>query len=268
MPKTPFFSVAIPEPLNRQLAQHLLRDDGDEDLCFAIYYPSTGATRTTAILHAAILPNKGDRKVHGNASFEAPYFERALQLAKAAGGGLAFLHSHPYDGWQDMSRDDHNAEAGHAGAAAAVTGHPLVGLTLGTDGAWSARTWQRIKPKTYTPTWARSVRVVGKALRVTWHPRLEPKYLIGDEINRTVSFWGDANQRDLGRLRVGIVGLGSVGSILAESLARTGVRHLTLIDFDVIKNHNLDRTAGARPQDAKRKTPKVLVAQRNLNQAD
>jgi tRNA A37 threonylcarbamoyladenosine dehydratase len=39
----------------------------------------------------------------------------------------------------------------------------------------------------------------------------------------TVSAWGERKQRDLARLRVGIVGGGSVGSFIAEGVARTPV---------------------------------------------
>ncbi|MES2154423.1 MAG: ThiF family adenylyltransferase [bacterium] len=257
----------MPEELHVALAKHLVRADHQEDLCFAIYYPSTSRNRTTAILHRMIAPSKGDRKVHGNASFEAPYFDRALREARAAGGGLAFMHSHPFGGWQNLSRDDHDAEAGHAAAALAVTGLPLVGLTIGLDGAWSARQWLRVAAKTYKPQWAHTVRRVGGALQVTFHPSLVAPYHAGEALMRTVSFWGDENQHLLGRLRIGIVGLGSVGSLVAESLARTGIRDLVLIDFDHIKNHNLDRTAGATKQDAKKAHPKVTVAARNVGQA-
>jgi hypothetical protein len=53
----------------------------------------------------------------------------------------------------------------------------------------------------------------------------------------------------LARLRIGIVGLGSVGSIVAETLARMGMQKITLIDFDKIEIHNLDRTLGATKKD-------------------
>lgn len=58
---------------------------------------------------------------------------------------------------------------------------------------------------------------------------------------RTISAWGKTTQEDLSRLKIGIVGLGSVGSIVAEILARTGIAHFTLIDFDVVEKKNLDR---------------------------
>ena len=42
-------------------------------------------------------------------------------------------------------------------------------------------------------------------------------------------------------MRVGIVGIGSVGSIVAETMARIGVGRVTLIDPDKVETHNLDR---------------------------
>ena len=46
---------------------------------------------------------------------------------------------------------------------------------------------------------------------------------------------------DLAAKRVGIVGLGSLGSKIAASLARTGVGHFVLVDGDIIHAGNLER---------------------------
>ena len=46
---------------------------------------------------------------------------------------------------------------------------------------------------------------------------------------------------DLAAKRVGIVGLGSLGSKIAGSLARTGVRHFVLVDGDILHAGNLER---------------------------
>lgn len=47
--------------------------------------------------------------------------------------------------------------------------------------------------------------------------------------------------RQLANVRVGIVGLGSVGSKIAVSLARSGVRHLLLVDDDYLAPGNMVR---------------------------
>jgi molybdopterin-synthase adenylyltransferase len=64
---------------------------------------------------------------------------------------------------------------------------------------------------------------------------------------RTISAWGQKKQADLVRLRVGIVGAGSVGAFIAEGMARTGVEDVTVIEFDGIETKNLDRLLYAKP---------------------
>jgi molybdopterin-synthase adenylyltransferase len=71
----------------------------------------------------------------------------------------------------------------------------------------------------------------------------------------------------LARARVGIVGLGSVGSIVAEALSRTGVQHIVFIDHDRLEVRNLDRTLGAYPEDATERLPKVLSSKRLVNRS-
>jgi len=63
------FSVAIPTPVDADFLRHLLRRDGQEDLCFALWYPSQGASRTTALIGETVLPQDGERRVHGMRRF-------------------------------------------------------------------------------------------------------------------------------------------------------------------------------------------------------
>lgn len=253
-------SVAMTGEVACAARAHLLRIDRQEDLSFALWYPSRGHHRITALIQRLILPGKGDRNVHGNVSFEPAYFERALSEASAVGAGLALLHSHPLGcGWQGMSDDDVVAEQGNAGAVFGATGLPFVGLTLAGDGAWSARFWERTAPRTYPRAWCATIRVMGEKLGLNYNETLAPRPQPTEEQVRTVSAWGEECQADLVRLRVGIVGAGSVGGIIAEALARTGFEDIVLIDFDRIERHNLDRLLYATRGDIGRLKVEVLA---------
>src|SRR5260370_27341577 len=139
-------SVAMTEALDDQLREHLDKGPNQEDLTFALWQPSWGRTRLTAVLQRLVLPEPGDRMLHGNVAFTPDYVQRVLQLADD-GFGIALLHSHLGPGWQSMSYDDVVAERDRlAAAVAGRTGLPLVGLTRGTDGAWSGRFWFRQSP--------------------------------------------------------------------------------------------------------------------------
>lgn len=59
-----------------------------------------------------------------------------------------------------------------------------------------------------------------------------------DRIGRLV---GDGAMSRLFNSRVTVVGLGGVGSFAAEALARSGIGHLTLVDFDLVCVTNANR---------------------------
>lgn len=52
---------------------------------------------------------------------------------------------------------------------------------------------------------------------------------------------GEAGLEKLREARVILFGVGGVGGWCAEALVRTGVRHLTLVDFDTVSESNLNR---------------------------
>lgn len=261
------FSVAIPHVSFEEAKKHLLRSDGQEDLCFALWYPSQGHNRLTALLSCLILPQKGERLVKGNASFMPSYFERAVGEAIKAEAGLAFIHSHLGPGWQNMSSDDIKAEYNIAPSVKGGTNLPLVGLTLGTDGAWSARFWIKSRNREYKKYWCSNVRVVGSELIVTCMDELIPRPKFKKELTRTISAWGEKKQADLARLHFGVVGAGSVGSIVAEALARMGIKHITLIDFDTVEYTNLDRLLHATKNDALFCRSKISVLAKALRKS-
>ena len=244
------------------LLAHIRRGERQEDLCFALWRPSTGAKRTTALVFRLILPREGERDLHGNASFDGSYLSRAIRLAAGNRAGIAFLHSHLTPGWQDLSDEDVIAERDRIAPPARAVGYPTVGMTLGTDSAWSARIWTKERRR-FRRTWCRQVRVVGRGgFRATRHPRFGGRRGVIAEQQRTVSTWGAQSQADLANLTVGIVGVGSVGCQVAEALARLGVRHLLLVDADRVERHNLDRLLYAGQGDLGRR--KVLLAAKHL----
>ncbi len=256
------WSVAMTGDVDSALASHLTRADGQEDIAFALYRTSTGATRDTAVLVGVVLPGDGDRLVHGNASFTSRYFLRAAGLAVDRGFGLALIHSHPgARTWQRLSADDHDAEAGHATQTDILTGHPLLGITYASGtGTYSARFWSSVDDTAPRARWAETVRVCGSRIRMSYDPDLRPPAVQTRRLLRTVSAWGQAAHDDLTRMRVGIIGAGSVAALVAETLARLGFRTIDIFDFDSVEEHNLDRLLHASTRDIGRAKSELLAS--------
>ena len=242
------------------LLRHVAAGQRQEDLCFALWRPATGAARKTALIFDILTPYKGEHHLHGNASFEPDYLARAVRTACTQNAGLAFIHNHLSDGWQGMSEEDVVAEQDRISPPARATGLPLVGLTLGTDRSWSARFWIW-DGQHFNRSWCDKVKVVGRRLRVTYRDSGPPPRR--SILHRTIDTWGKKRQRDISGLRIGIVGVGSVGCFVAEALARIGVENLVLIDPDKVERHNLDRLLYAGVGDVGRF--KVELAAQNLS---
>lgn len=239
------YDVVITHEANHTATEHLLRHYRQgtlqEDLCFALWRSSTGLNRKAAIVYEVILPREGEQSLTGNASFTDGYAGRAIMEARRQNAGLAFMHSHPKSGWQGLSYTDEMAERIVLAPPARVTGRPLVGMTIGSDGYWSARFWESKNGKPRC-RWCEKVRLVGpRSYKLQFNDRLVPASPRREALRRTYDSWGTSAQNDISRMLVGIIGLGSVGCIVAETMARIGVRQMALFDPDRVEEHNLDR---------------------------
>ena len=91
-------------------------------------------------------------------------------------------------------------------------------------------------------------------------PNAESRYV------RQIRFapFGEEGQKRVRAARVAIVGLGALGSVQAELLARAGVGRLRLIDRDFVEIGNLQRQFLYDEADAEEAVPKAVAAARRL----
>ncbi|UHH25677.1 ThiF family adenylyltransferase [Halobacterium noricense] len=209
--------------------------------------------------------------------FSEAYHERAVERARDRGGGLVRIHTQP-GGVSESTVDtasaarvfeaDRDRLPGGAPFAAAITNEP---------GDWSMRVYEPSRDPSADPqvTHADRVRVVGPsrdepALHVQDTGRRSPStnHLRGDdERDSTIQLWREEGQARLADLRVGVVGCGGVGSILAEHLARLGVGELVFVDFDRLERANFNRSQGAQRIDVRQERLKTEVAERVARQS-
>lgn len=80
--------------------------------------------------------------------------------------------------------------------------------------------------------------------------------------DRTIQALGQETFNHLQRVRVILFGAGGVGGWCAEALVRTGVKHLTIVDFDVVNPSNINRQVVATRDNIG--APKVKELQKRL----
>lgn len=84
------------------------------------------------------------------------------------------------------------------------------------------------------------------------------------DFSRNELVWGKENQKKLENKHVTVFGLGGVGGFALESLARAGVGHFTIIDFDTVSESNINRQLVALHSTVGKKKTE-LFAQRLLD---
>lgn len=76
---------------------------------------------------------------------------------------------------------------------------------------------------------------------------------------------GDTGQKRLLESHVTLIGCGALGSVLAETLARSGVGLIRIVDRDFVELNNLQRQVLFDEQDVALRLPKAEAARRKLN---
>jgi len=217
--------------------------------------------------------------------YSAEYRRRARQAAAAVdGGGLMIVHTHPFGRAHPNPIDREAARRNLHGAAQELPPDaPLAAALYSESGSWHARAIEmnvartRAQSKsnefgthTATETDATAIRVVGSDFEKL--PTTATEDLMGpagvdgeinpDLVDSSRRLWELEGQETLAGLRVGIIGCGGGGSILAEWLPRLGVGEVVLVDYDYLEPANFNRHQGATRTDVENERLKVRVSGR------
>ena len=291
------FDFALTEDQFRKILGFLFdrRPDGDNDPergFLALVFSASGLRRRTLILGNIIEPMPGEVSwsPRRGLTMSHRYYSRAMSLARCTpGAGLINVHSHPRPvtgilppepSPQDLSTDREelcfaSRALGEERPIAAGIVTPGGGISVREYAFRHPRSQEEAVSPTFGPAGAsfryvERIRVVGPGLRVL---RGNPDNLSDNEavdISMTESsalLWGEAGQRILAQLTVGIAGVGGVGGMLAEHVARLGIGALVIVDYDRLEIGNLNRSQGATRAESKSGTPKVNVYSRIATEA-
>ncbi len=245
-----------------RLEQHLF-DAGGEHGAVVLARVVEGGRGGRLLGARVLLARDGIDYVPGTYGHRAltPEFVRDAALL-ARRDGLAYVAFHNHGGSVEVgfsSVDLASHERGYP-AIRRITGQ-LVGAVVCTPYAAAGDLW--LPDGTRRPL--AELVVPGPQLR---RLRSIPAQVLGSvpAFDRQARIFGDVGQAAFRGMRVAVVGLGGVGSIVTEYLARLGVGHLVLIDGDVVDETNLPRLIGARRSDVGK--PKVRIARRNARRAN
>ena len=85
-----------------------------------------------------------------------------------------------------------------------------------------------------------------------------------ERYSRNEALFGAEGQRKIAQTKVMVVGLGGLGSHVAQQLAYLGIGDYALVDPDIVTNSSLNRLVGASDADAAAQPKKIVVAERTI----
>jgi hypothetical protein len=251
----------------KKLKEHLFPGDNDEHGAVLLAGFSQLETRPTFYVREVHLAEEGVDYVEGKIGYRAlsPKFIHRL-ITRARDERLAYLavHNHGSDlevGFSSIDCDSH--ELGYPALLQIARGMPVGALVFGHRSV-EADIWL---PAGHRLDLDEAV-VVGNTIERLTSSRARTSEKESESHDRQIRMFGKMGQARLAKCRVGIIGLGGVGSLVAEYLARLGLGGFLLIDDDRVEESNLSRIVGALSADAETSVEKVEVARRLILQGN
>ena len=270
--------LTIPAGLYAELQRHLFPGDGDEHGAVILAGTCESDRGLRLVARELHLAKDGVDYVPGKRGYrmlKAEFIQS--RILRARDRRLAYLAIHNHGGTDAVGfsgTDLASHERGYPALLDIARGMPVGALVLARS-AVAGDLW--FPDCTRAPL--SQAAIIGHRRQLLF-PRPHSEATTVGMYDRQSRLFGDAGQELLRRTRVGIVGLGGAGSVLAELLGRLGVGEFVLADPDRAEETNLPRLIAARRRDAsvpswlpqviaqRLRSPKVRMAARNIRRAN
>ena len=242
-------SLRLPQTIATELQEHLF--PGDEDEHGAVIGAAFVQTsRGWQLLGRRLfLARDGIDYIPGNHGYRmlTANFVRDCALT-CSDEVLAYLAVHNHRGSDHVAFSDIDMASHRRGYPALLDildGPPVGGLVFAQQ-AVAGDIWASAEQQVELDR----ATIVGRVQTLRYPA--PPKPLSADpQYGCQVRLYGDRGQEILSAQKVAIIGAGGAGSLINEFLARLGVGHIIMVDYDRLdpKGTNNPRVVGARPQD-------------------
>jgi hypothetical protein len=267
--------LVFPQVIYDELVDHLFCDDGAEHAAILLAgWHQTSSVHRLLVREAILAREPDDHRVgdSGHLALQPSFIRRAIKKCRDERLVYLSVHNHGGKGHVAFSVVDlASHERGYPALLDIAAGMP-VGAVVMAEGAVEVDLW--------LPGGSRialdRAEVIGetRTLYYSSAQRRREAESPGVSVESSPSharqelFLGIAGQRVLKGARVAVIGLGGVGSLIVELIARLGVGQLLLIDPDRIEPSNFSRITGAMAGDVASNTFKTDIAARISRQAN
>jgi hypothetical protein len=241
-------TLRIASPLFERLHAHLFPGDGDEHGAVIVAGVQESPRGTRFLARDVILAQDGVDWVPGCRGYRALKTDFIADVTdRCSRERLCYFSVHCHGGWDEVgfSSDDIASHRRGYPALLDITDGGPVGALVFAENAAAGAVWRRSGV-----TVLDAVTVVGPNIRQLFsRPPLAPPD-VPPEYHRQSLLFGTRGQHALAATKIGVIGLGGVGSLINQWLAHLGVGHIVGIDYDILEPSNRPRVVGSTSWDA------------------
>ncbi len=262
------YRIVLPPTMGGELRTHLLHDREREQMAIVLCgLHRTGTQLRLLGRHLVLMPPEAfSHQSAGGLTLRPEVQQHVLQLAAQEGLSQVDFHSHPGDGPHvDFSCIDDQNELVMAAYLAERLPETVYGSVVVNPSSTATRIWE-VRDDEARPVRIPSPSFDGAMLMFDGDAGLSA--VDAARFDRQIGAFGRGFQARMRALRVGIVGVGGIGSVIVEELTRLGVRDWVLVDPDIVEVSNLNRLLATTLSDATEEIAKVDVAARNIRSID
>jgi hypothetical protein len=278
-PMSDQWALRMTAEMMSELERHLFPGDGDEHGAVIGASVLRTARGNRLLARRLFLAEEGSDYVPGTSSHRhltAHYVSDRIDDCERE--QLAYLAVHNHGGTDQVgfsSVDLQSHERGYPAILDILEDKPVGGLVFARN-AVAGDIWLPDR----TRAELERLDVIGLTHRTLYPSPPAPPERADERYDRQTRLFGDRGQAMLRNQKVGIIGLGGIGSLINEYLARLGVGEIVAIDPDRIEPTNLSRVVGGTRRDTRPllthprlpafvrkltepwRTPKVAIAHR------
>lgn len=244
--------IVLPSDLLENLRKSLFKDENESCAILVGRAIVNNGKLTRIIAREIIEPDAKsyDIRTPVRVQLKPEFIADIVQRARRSGESLVFVHNHPFP-LNEFSKIDDEGEARLANFLKQRTPNAIHVSLLVTPEKCLARILGENK----------YLKVIGAGTELYYDT--ENRLIKTDlRYDRQVRAFGKEGQKILQSLKIGIVGLGGTGSIIAQQLAHLGVKEFLLVDPDILEESNLNRVVGATRNDLEK--AKVDIAKESI----
>jgi molybdopterin/thiamine biosynthesis adenylyltransferase len=236
-------TIRFSQSVFSRVYEHLFSRHGEHFAFLLASWTYSGGEPIFMVRDVILIPDNEVTVDECGWSLDIESIVRVINSAIKSGDALIEVHNHGGTIPRFSATDRYGLQEFSAYVLSSLPGRPYGATVWGDDAIYG----EYFLPGELQGI-VRSITVVGSRFRQVVS-RDDDEKPVNQSFDRQLPWFTEEGQREIGRVRVGVVGNGGTGSQIIVALTYIGCRDFVLVDDDIAEDHSMNRLVTATPEE-------------------